>query len=116
MQQHTSSQRKYSLRATDARLMESALLSASSELCCLNASSAGSQAVFRMIRHIYLCKFPVTKIMLFILGLTMVYSFSAFMLIGLVLTVYWIPRSRDKNGQTLTLEELALGRAAIKTE
>ncbi|KAH0031851.1 hypothetical protein KCU80_g10830, partial [Aureobasidium melanogenum] len=38
--------------------------------------------------------------------------FSAFMLIGLVLTVYWIPRSRDKNGQTLTLEELALGRAA----
>jgi hypothetical protein len=48
--------------------------------------------------------------------LTMVYSFSAFMLIGLVLTVYWIPRSRDKNGQTLTLEELALGRAAIKTE
>jgi hypothetical protein len=48
--------------------------------------------------------------------LTMVYSFSAFMLIGLVLTVYWIPRSRDKNGQTLTLEELALGRAAVKTE
>ncbi|KAI5240891.1 inorganic phosphate transporter [Aureobasidium subglaciale] len=38
--------------------------------------------------------------------------FSAFMLIGLVLTIYWIPRSRDKNGQTLTLEELALGRAA----
>ncbi|KAG9604884.1 MFS general substrate transporter, partial [Aureobasidium melanogenum] len=45
--------------------------------------------------------------------------FSAFMLIGLVLTVYWIPRSRDKNGQTLTLEELALGRqedAAIGVE
>ncbi|KAI4782785.1 inorganic phosphate transporter [Aureobasidium sp. EXF-3400] len=42
--------------------------------------------------------------------------FSAFMLIGLVLTIYWIPRSRDKNGQTLTLEELALGRAAIKSE
>jgi PHS family inorganic phosphate transporter-like MFS transporter len=48
--------------------------------------------------------------------LMMIYSFSAFMLIGLVLTVYWIPRSRDKNGQTLTLEELALGRAAVKTE
>jgi PHS family inorganic phosphate transporter-like MFS transporter len=54
--------------------------------------------------------------MLFVLGLTMVYSFSAFMLLGLVLTVYWIPRSRDKNGQTLALEELALGRAAIKPE
>ncbi|KAG9853865.1 MFS general substrate transporter, partial [Aureobasidium melanogenum] len=38
--------------------------------------------------------------------------FSAFMLIGLVLTVYWIPRSRDKNGRTFTLEELALGRQA----
>jgi PHS family inorganic phosphate transporter-like MFS transporter len=45
-----------------------------------------------------------------------VYSFSAFMLVGLVLTVYWIPRSRNKNGQTLTLEELALGRAAVKTD
>jgi hypothetical protein len=60
--------------------------------------------------------FSVMNIMLFVLGLTMIYSFSAFMLIGLVLTVYWIPRSRDKNGQTLTLEELALGRAAIKSE
>ncbi|THY23069.1 inorganic phosphate transporter [Aureobasidium pullulans] len=38
--------------------------------------------------------------------------FSAFMLLGLVMTVYWIPHSRDKNGQTLTLEELARGRAA----
>ncbi|THW88823.1 inorganic phosphate transporter [Aureobasidium pullulans] len=38
--------------------------------------------------------------------------FSAFMLVGLVMTVYWIPHSRDKNGQTLTLEELARGRAA----
>jgi PHS family inorganic phosphate transporter-like MFS transporter len=38
------------------------------------------------------------------------------MLVGLVLTVYWIPRSRNKNGQTLTLEELALGRAAVKTD
>ncbi|THX16164.1 inorganic phosphate transporter [Aureobasidium pullulans] len=38
--------------------------------------------------------------------------FSAFMLVGLVTTVYWIPHSRDKNGQTLTLEELARGRAA----
>lgn len=34
------------------------------------------------------------------------------MLVGLVMTVYWIPHSRDKNGQTLTLEELARGRAA----
>ena len=69
-----------------------------------------------MIRHIYLCKFSVTKIILFPLELTTIYRFSAFMLIGLVLTVYWIPRSRDKNGQTLTLEELALGRAAVKTD
>ncbi|THZ14233.1 inorganic phosphate transporter [Aureobasidium pullulans] len=38
--------------------------------------------------------------------------FSAFMLVGLVMTVYWIPHSRDKNGQTLTLEGLARGRAA----
>jgi len=72
MQQPTSLQQKCSLRATDARLMASALLSASSELCCLNASSVGSQAVFRMIRHIYSCKFSVTKIMLFVIGLTMV--------------------------------------------
>ncbi|THZ37218.1 inorganic phosphate transporter [Aureobasidium pullulans] len=43
---------------------------------------------------------------------TYVYRFSAFMLVGLVMTVYWIPHSRDKNGQTLTLEELARGRAA----
>lgn len=116
MQQLISSQQKYSLRAADVQPMASALLSANLELCCLNAFSVGLQAVFKTIRHIYLCKFPVTKLMLFILGLTMVYSFSAFMLIGLVLTVYWIPRLRDKNGQTLTLEELALGRAAVKKD
>ena len=96
--------------------MVSALLSANLALCCLNASLVGSQAASRKTRHIYLCKSPVTKTILFALKLTIVYSFSAFMLIGLVLTVYWIPRSRDKNGQTLTLEELALGRAAIKSE
>jgi hypothetical protein len=96
--------------------MVSVLLLASSELYCLNVFSVGSQAVSKRTRHIYSCKLSVLNIMLFVLGLTMVYSFSAFMLVGLVLTVYWIPRSRDKNGQTLALEELALGRAAIKPE
>jgi hypothetical protein len=96
--------------------MVSVLLLESSELCCLNVSLVGSQAVSKKTRHIYWCKLSSLNIMLFVLGLTMVHSFSAFMLVGLVLTVYWVPRSRDKNGQTLALEELALGRAAIKSE
>lgn len=95
--------------------MASVLLLVNSELFCRNAFSVGSRAVFKRTRHIYSCKFGVTIAVLFELRLTIIHSFSAFMLIGLVLTVYWIPRSRDKNGQTLTLEELALGRAAVKS-
>jgi PHS family inorganic phosphate transporter-like MFS transporter len=115
-QRPTSSQQKFSLRATDVQHMVSVLLSASLELCCPNAFSGGLQATSKRTRHIYSCKLSVINTMQFVPGLTVVCSFSAFMLIGLVLTVYWIPRSRDKNGQTLTLEELALGRAAVKSE
>lgn len=63
MLQPTSYQQKYSLLATDVRPMVSALLSASSELCCLNVFSDGSQAVSKTTRHIYLCKFPIKKVM-----------------------------------------------------